>query len=110
MNGFDVTIPTRLRALLQEIPSLTDNVVAQEALVPIGFWPKDPVLLTIGQLSWMNQDNFLPGLVPQLVTINGMSEEKAKQLVEAAQKDLYFPQIRPFVCWHFAHARKMSSR
>lgn len=35
-NGFDVSIPTRLRGLLQEIPSLRDNVVAQEALVPIG--------------------------------------------------------------------------
>lgn len=39
-NGFDITIPTRLRQLLQEIPSLKDNIVAQEALVPIGFWPK----------------------------------------------------------------------
>ncbi len=57
----------------------------------------------------MNQDGLLPALIPHLVTVNGLSEEKAKQLVEAAQKDLYYPQIRPFVCWHFAHARKTTA-
>ena len=36
MNGFDISIPTKLRAMLQEIPSLKDNVVAQEAVVPVG--------------------------------------------------------------------------
>ncbi|KAG8878850.1 hypothetical protein FRB98_005964 [Tulasnella sp. 332] len=130
LNGFDVTIPTRLRALLQEIPCFKDNIVAQEALVPIGFWPKedyvidrfpallhpqnppyihdvvDQTLLTIGQLSWMNQDSLLPALIPHLVTVNGLSEAQAQKLVELAQKDLYFPQIRPFVCWHFAYSRK----
>ena len=35
-NGFDVAIPTKLRSLLQEIPSLKDGITAQEALVPIG--------------------------------------------------------------------------
>ncbi|KAG8954661.1 hypothetical protein FRC04_011094 [Tulasnella sp. 424] len=108
-NGFDVSIPTRLRGLLQEIPSLRDNVVAQEALVPIGTWPKDPLLLTIGQLSWMNQDNLLFSLIPTLVG-SGMSEAHVKKLIEAAQKDLYYPQIRPYVCWHFAHARKTGGR
>lgn len=63
--------------------------------------------MTIGQLSWMNMDNLLPALKPHLVTVNGLSEEKAQQLIEAAQKDLYYPQIKPFVCWHFAHARKI---
>lgn len=66
----------------------------------------DPTLLTIGQLSWMNQDNLLPALIPSLVSANGMSEAQAKKLVERAQKDLYFPQIRPYVCWHFAYAKK----
>ncbi|KAG8988747.1 hypothetical protein FRB94_002482 [Tulasnella sp. JGI-2019a] len=108
-NGFDITIPTRLRALLQEITCLKDNIIAQEALVPIGFWPKDQTLLTIGQLSWMNQDNLLPALIPHLVTVNGLSEAQAQKLVELAQKDLYFPQIRPFVCWHFAYARKSNT-
>lgn len=36
MNGFDTSIPTRLRGLLQEIPSMKDSIVAQEALVPSG--------------------------------------------------------------------------
>ena len=56
----------------------------------------------------MNQDNLIPALVPHLVAVNGLSEAHARKLVEDAQKDLYFPQIRPFVCWHFAHARKTS--
>ncbi|KAG8935669.1 hypothetical protein FRC02_006945 [Tulasnella sp. 418] len=102
--GVDVTIPTRLRSMLQEIPSLKDNVVAQEALVPI-----DPLLLTIGQLSWMNQDNLIPSVIPQLCAVNGLSEKEAKKLVENAQKELYYPNVRPYSCWHIAHARKSNN-
>lgn len=57
----------------------------------------------------MNQDNLLPALIPSLVSANGMSEAQAKKLVERAQKDLYFPQIRPYVCWHFAYAKKSNT-
>ena len=38
--GIDITIPTRLRAILHDIPAVKESIIAQEALVPIGFWPK----------------------------------------------------------------------
>ena len=38
-RGVDVNVPTKLRTLLADTGCFED-VVAQEALIPIGFWPK----------------------------------------------------------------------
>ncbi|CAE6424944.1 unnamed protein product [Rhizoctonia solani] len=38
--GIDVSIPSQLRSRIRETREF-ENIVAQEALVPIGFWPKD---------------------------------------------------------------------
>lgn len=38
-RGIDVTVPTKLRIMLAATGAFED-IVAQEALIPIGFWPK----------------------------------------------------------------------
>ena len=38
-NGIDTTVPTRLPSLLSATGAF-DDVVAQEATIPVGFWPK----------------------------------------------------------------------
>ncbi|CAE6487325.1 unnamed protein product [Rhizoctonia solani] len=102
--GIDVSIPSQLRSRIRETREF-ENIVAQEALVPIGFWPKDPVVLSIGQLAWMNYDNLLLALRPLLLD-NGITSEKAAKLIEDAQENLYHPKVQPYCCWHIVHARK----
>ncbi|QRV85962.1 methyltransferase domain protein [Ceratobasidium sp. AG-Ba] len=89
--GIDVAIPSRLRSIVRETRDF-ESIVAQEALVPIGFWPKDPVILSIGQLAWMNYDSMLLGLRPLLLE-HGISSEKVATLIEDAQSDLYDPKV-----------------
>ncbi|KAG9125573.1 hypothetical protein FRC07_007036 [Ceratobasidium sp. 392] len=88
--GIDVAIPSRLRTIVREMREF-ESIVAQEALVPIGFWPKDPVVLSIGQLAWMNYDNLLLALRPLLLD-HGITPEKVATLIEEAQSDLYHPK------------------
>ena len=38
-NGIDTTVPTRLPSLLAATGAF-DDIVAQEATIPVGFWPK----------------------------------------------------------------------
>lgn len=38
-NGIDTTVPTRLPGLLSATGAF-DDIVAQEATIPVGFWPK----------------------------------------------------------------------
>ncbi|CAE6517668.1 unnamed protein product [Rhizoctonia solani] len=102
--GIDVSIPSQLRSRIRETREF-ENIVAQEALVPIGFWPKDPVVLSIGQLAWMNYDNLLLALRPLLLDY-GITPEKAAKLIEDAQENLYHPKVQPYCCWHIVHARK----
>ncbi|KAJ1309761.1 hypothetical protein OPQ81_006527 [Rhizoctonia solani] len=102
--GIDVSIPSQLRSRIRETREF-ENIVAQEALVPIGFWPKDPVVLSIGQLAWMNYDNLLLALRPLLLDY-GITAEKAAKLIEDAQENLYHPKVQPYCCWHIVHARK----
>ncbi|TDL24757.1 S-adenosyl-L-methionine-dependent methyltransferase [Rickenella mellea] len=109
-HGVDTSVPTRLRALLSDTNAF-DNIIAQEAAIPIGFWPKgksNPGLLTIGQYSWMEQDLFLTALRPLFMSY-GLTEHRAKVLIEDAQHDLYYPNTRPYTCLHITHARKRSS-
>jgi len=57
--GIDVTIPTKLRGMLQEIPCLKDNIVAQEALVPIGE-SYTPIRQLILSYRWRTPANTFP--------------------------------------------------
>lgn len=102
--GVDVGIPARLRSCVRDTREF-ESIVAQEALVPIGFWPKDPVVLSIGQLAWMNYDSLLLALKPLLLDY-GITPEKLATLIEDAQSDLYHPKVQPSCCWHIVHARK----
>lgn len=44
-NHIDTTVPTRLGSLLQATGAF-DDIVAQEATVPVGFWPKGARLMS----------------------------------------------------------------
>ncbi|CEL51805.1 hypothetical protein RSOLAG1IB_00340 [Rhizoctonia solani AG-1 IB] len=102
--GIDVSIPSQLRSRVRDTREF-EHIVAQEAMVPIGFWPKDPVVLSIGQLAWMNYDNLLLALRPLLLD-HGITPDKAAKLIEDAQENLYRPKVQPYCCWHIVHARK----
>ncbi|KDQ11706.1 hypothetical protein BOTBODRAFT_35137 [Botryobasidium botryosum FD-172 SS1] len=103
-RDIDITIPTRLRTCLRECAAF-ENIVAKEALIPIGFWPRDNLTLTIGQLAWMSHDNFLLALRPMFRS-SGLSEAMVKKIIEDAQHDLYEPPVRLSCCWHILHAQK----
>ncbi|CCO27983.1 Transcription factor SPT8 [Rhizoctonia solani AG-1 IB] len=89
--GIDVSIPSQLRSRVRDTREF-EHIVAQEAMVPIGFWPKDPVVLSIGQLAWMNYDNLLLALRPLLLD-HGITPDKAAKLIEDAQENLYRPKV-----------------
>ncbi|KAF8758522.1 Methyltransferase domain [Rhizoctonia solani] len=65
----------------------------------------EPVILSIGQLAWMNYDNLLLALRPLLLD-HGITPERAAKLIEDAQENLYHPKVQPHCCWHIVHARK----
>jgi hypothetical protein len=65
------------------------------------------VLLTIGQLAWMNYDSLLMALRPLLLEHSTMPMERVDQIVADAQADLYYPEVRPNVCLHIVHAIKL---
>lgn len=67
----------------------------------------DPVLLTIGQLAWMDYDMLLMSLRPLLLQNSGLPPDHVDRLISDAQADLYYPQIRPSVCLHIVFAFKL---
>ncbi|GJJ12113.1 hypothetical protein Clacol_006354 [Clathrus columnatus] len=104
-RGIDVSVPNRLRPLIQQTRGF-ERIVAQEALLPIGFWHRDPLLLTIGQLAWMDYDILLTSLRPLLLENSSLMPESVDELISAAQTDLYYPEIHPNVCLHIVYAIK----
>lgn len=68
----------------------------------------DPLLLTIGQLAWMDYDILLTSLRPLLLENSSLSIESVDELISAAQTDLYYPETHPNVCLHIVHAIKSS--
>jgi hypothetical protein len=66
----------------------------------------DPILLTIGQLAWMNYDTLLMSLRPLLLEHSGLRLEHVDKLIADAQADLYYPEIRPNVSLHIVYALK----
>ncbi|KAL5489878.1 hypothetical protein ACEPAI_4710 [Sanghuangporus weigelae] len=106
-NHIDTTVPTRLGALVR-VTDAFEEIVAQEATLPVGFWPKDDNMLAVGEHAWMDHDRFVPGVRPLFLNY-GLSEFRVKILVEDAQQDLYYPLTRPYTCVHVSHARKVVS-
>jgi len=103
-KGVDVNVPPELANLVTATGEF-DNIVPQEGNIPIGFWPKDQVALSIGQLAWMNYDSMLPALKPLFLS-TGMRDWEAKKLIEEAHQDLYYPLVRPSTRLHIVHALK----
>ncbi|THH04810.1 hypothetical protein EW145_g5248 [Phellinidium pouzarii] len=130
-NHIDTTVPTRLGSLMRATVAF-DDIVAQEATVPVAFWPKgafsvstkrlvwllngvdrflsslDLGLLTVAQYAWMEYDYLVPAVRPLFLSY-GLSEFRVKILIEDAQQDLYYPLTRPYSCVHVSQARKITS-
>ncbi|KAH9079525.1 S-adenosyl-L-methionine-dependent methyltransferase [Lactarius deliciosus] len=104
LSGVDVTVPRRMGELVHDL-GWYDQVFQQHADIPVGFWPKDPTLLTVGQLAWMESDLLILALRPLLLS-SGLSEKEVKVLTEAAQRDLYFPLVHIENRLHVVHAIK----
>jgi len=105
-KGIDITAPARIQKLLNATDAFK-NIVSQQADIPIGFWPKDDLTLTIGQLAWMNYDLLLPAMRPLLLS-TGKTESEVKTLLEQAHHDLYYPIVKPSSRLHVVHAIKRS--
>jgi len=103
-KGIDINVPRELSYLLSATGAF-ERVVSQEGNIPIGFWPKDPVALSIGQLAWMDFDIMLPAMKPLFIA-SGMREWEAKKLIEDAHQDLYYPLVRASTRLHIVHAFK----
>jgi len=103
-RGVDVTVPERMGVIAHET-GWYGEVLQQHADIPIGFWPKDPTLLTVGQLAWMNFDLLVLAIKPLLLS-SGISEGDVKMLIEDAQRDLYQPLVNMSTRLHLVHAIK----
>ncbi|KAK7446401.1 hypothetical protein VKT23_014606 [Stygiomarasmius scandens] len=108
-QGIDISIPERLAEILLATGTFED-VIQRDGNIPVGFWPNDPNLLTVGQLQWMDFDLFLPAVRPLLLSL-GLGERHVLELIANAQKDLYHPPVEGLGCRvHIVHAsKKMSS-
>ncbi|KII88425.1 hypothetical protein PLICRDRAFT_41586 [Plicaturopsis crispa FD-325 SS-3] len=103
-RGIDVTVPQNLDELLAEA-EVFENITVRVGSVPIGFWPRDSLNLTIGEISWMYFDSLLPSMLPILVE-SGYPEGHAKVLIHSAQQDLYHPIVHTSTRLHIAWAFK----
>jgi hypothetical protein len=123
MRGVDITVPECMGELVHDL-GWYDHVFQQHADIPVGFWPKgnpsspsiiimvsdkpvhtDPTLLTVGQLAWMESDLLILAIQPLLLA-SGLDEKKVKKLIEAAQRDLYYPLVHIENRLHVVHAIK----
>ncbi|KAF8910979.1 S-adenosyl-L-methionine-dependent methyltransferase [Gymnopilus junonius] len=100
----DVTVPERLANLFAATAAF-ENIVVKDGNIPVGFWPQDPHLLTVGQLQWMDYELFLPALRPLFLS-NGLAPSIVERLVRDAQHDLYHPSYAPSTLIHIAYASK----
>ncbi|PPQ88002.1 hypothetical protein CVT25_001081 [Psilocybe cyanescens] len=100
----DVTVPERLADLLAATAAF-ENIIVRDGNIPVGFWPQDPHLLTVGQLQWMDYELFLPALRPFFLC-SGLPPSTVDRLVRDAQHDLYHPSYQPSTLIHIAYASK----
>jgi len=103
-QGIDVTVPQRLTDMLLATRAF-ENIIKRDGNIPVGFWPTDSDLLTVGQLQWMDYDLFLPALRPLFLTA-GLPETKVASLIANAQHDLYHPDVNLSSRLHIVHASK----
>ncbi|KAJ7078129.1 S-adenosyl-L-methionine-dependent methyltransferase [Mycena belliarum] len=90
--GIDVTVPQRLGALLEQTGRF-EKITEYTGTIPIGFYPEDPRILTVGQLQWMAYDLLLPGLKPMFLHL-GLREARVDRIIKDAQQDLYHTEYR----------------
>ncbi|KAH9484351.1 Secondary metabolism regulator LAE1 [Psilocybe cubensis] len=100
----DVTVPERLADLLAATAAF-ENIIIRDGNIPVGFWPQDPHLLSVGQLQWMDYELFLPALRPFFLC-SGLPPSTVDRLIRDAQHDLYHPSYRPSTLIHIAYASK----
>ena len=60
----------------------------------------------MGEHAWMDADFFLPACKPLFKNF-GLTDFRAKIIIEDAQQDLYYPLTRPYACVHVTQARKI---
>jgi len=104
LRGIDTTVPERLVDLLAANEAF-EKIVVQDGNIPVGFWPSDQNLLTVGQLQWMDYELFLPALKP-LFFSSGLPEAKVERIISDAQRDLYYPSLPLSAQLHIVYATK----
>ncbi|KAJ6596950.1 S-adenosyl-L-methionine-dependent methyltransferase [Mycena vulgaris] len=102
--GIDVTVPQRFQTLLEET-GLFENITVHEGVIPVGFYPKDNRILTVGQLQWMAYDLLLPALKPMFVHL-GLLESRVDRIIKDAQDDLYHTGFDLSSHLHIAYAMR----
>ncbi|KAF7363498.1 Secondary metabolism regulator LAE1 [Mycena sanguinolenta] len=114
MLGVDVTVPQRLKELL-EGTGLFEDIQDFKATIPepseesgtnLGAFI-DKGVLTVGQLQWMAYDLLLPALKPMFMSL-GMLEARADRIIKDAQTDLYYgnSDFKLASHMHIVHARR----
>ncbi|EIN07303.1 S-adenosyl-L-methionine-dependent methyltransferase [Punctularia strigosozonata HHB-11173 SS5] len=102
--GVDPDVPHKLGQIVVRTGAFDrPRTIALEADCPVGFHPKDPTLLSIGQLAWMNYDLLLPALRTYLAS-SDLPDWQIDVLIEDAQRDLYYPVVRLSCRLHIVHA------
>ncbi|KAJ4258257.1 hypothetical protein NW762_008406 [Fusarium torreyae] len=75
--------------------------------MPIGSWPKDPVLKEVGKCQLIQSclaiDSYTPMLVEKVL---GWSKEESQVLMENAKKELHDPSIHGYMPVYFIYGRK----
>ncbi|KIY72196.1 S-adenosyl-L-methionine-dependent methyltransferase [Cylindrobasidium torrendii FP15055 ss-10] len=103
-QGIDTSIPNRIPDIVASSGMFQDTV-KRIAEVPVGFWPRDDVSLTVGQLQWMDFDLLLPALRPLFLHC-GIPATKVQSLIEDAQRDLYNPEAHLITRINIVYASK----
>ncbi|KAJ6572900.1 S-adenosyl-L-methionine-dependent methyltransferase [Mycena sp. CBHHK59/15] len=104
--GIDVTVPRRFTDLLKKT-NMFERIVEHEGIIPVGFYPRDDRLLTVGQLQWMDYDLLLPALKPLFLHL-GIREPKVDRIIKDAQNDLYHSEFELSSRLHIAYALRRS--
>ncbi|KAF9075226.1 S-adenosyl-L-methionine-dependent methyltransferase [Rhodocollybia butyracea] len=103
-QGIDNTVPQRLAEVLGETGAF-ENIIKRDGNIPVGHWPKDPHLLSVGQLQWLDYDLFIPALRPMFLS-HGLTENQVQSLITGAQRDLYHPVAELSAHINIVHASK----